>query len=90
MLVATGRKLAEGLPEEQRNVVVLLDGDQAFNRLNRDDFDIYWGAYLGTADEILAAGRLRDVMSDIEAVRARQAGRGWINGPYLLRGSRSE
>jgi precorrin-6A synthase len=91
VLVTTGRKLAEGLAEEQRNVVVLLDGDQAFNRLNGDDFDIYWGAYLGTADEILIAGRLRDVMSDIEAARARaKQERGWIMDTYLLRRARSE
>ena len=67
-------KLAEGLADDQRNVVVSLDGDQAFGRLNGDDFDIYWGAYLGTADEILIAGRLGEVISDIKTARAR-AGR---------------
>lgn len=91
VLITPGRKLAEGLADDQRNVVVLLDGDQAFGRLNGDDFDIYWGAYLGTADEILIAGRLGEVMSDIKTARARaRQERGWIMDTYLLRRSNSE
>jgi precorrin-6A synthase len=91
VLVTTGRKLAEGLAQKHRNVVVLLDGDQEFDRLNGKEFDIYWGAYLGTADEILIAGRLGDVMGAIKAARAcARRRRGWIMDTYLLRRIRSE
>ncbi len=34
----------------------MLDGEETYRRFT--DQDIYWGAYLGTADEILIAGRL--------------------------------
>jgi precorrin-6A synthase len=91
VLITTGRKLVEGGADDQRDVVVLLDGEQAFSRLNGDDFDIYWGAYLGTTDEILIAGRLGDVMGDIKAARARaRQERGWIMDIYLLRRPDSE
>ncbi|WP_204310050.1 hypothetical protein, partial [Enterobacter cloacae] len=51
------------------------------------DLAIYWGAYLGSADEMLVAGRLGDVASEI--LRLRRTGRaqhGWIMDIYLLRG----
>src|SRR5258705_5717558 len=56
--ITTGRKLAEGFPNNIDSVVVLLDGDQAFKRVKEDDLDIYWGAYLGTEDEVLVACKL--------------------------------
>jgi precorrin-6A synthase len=86
--ITTGRKLAEGFPNNVDSIVVLLDGDQAFKRLDEDDLDIYWGAYLGTEDEVLVAGKLSEVMGDIEAIReqARQQN-GWIMDTYLLRKS---
>ena len=84
--VTTGRRLDEGLPEPVDNVVVMLDGDQAFLRLGRDDLEIFWGAYLGTEDEILVSGRLRDVMDDIQRIRAQaRREKGWIMDTYLLR-----
>jgi precorrin-6A synthase len=86
--ITTGRKLAEGFPDALDSVVVLLDGEQAFKQIDRDDLDIYWGAYLGTADEILVAGKLADVKSDIEALRERaRRANGWIMDTYLLRKS---
>ena len=64
----------------------MLNGDQAFKRVASDDLDIYWGAYLGTEDEILVAGKLREVMGDIERIKhqARDE-KGWIMDTYLLR-----
>ncbi|MNJ78102.1 precorrin 6A synthase [compost metagenome] len=47
---------------------------------------IYWGAYLGTADEVLIAGPLRAVKARILQVRAQERLRkGWIMDTYLLR-----
>lgn len=81
VLITTGRRLG---PVET-DVVVMLDGQQAF--LEADpDLLIYWGAYLGSADQILVAGRLGDVREDIAAVRAAARQRhGWIMDTYLLR-----
>src|SRR5262249_23724743 len=56
VLITPARKLAEGLPDTVDSVVVVLDGEQTFRRLDGEAYDIYWGAYLGTPDEILVAG----------------------------------
>jgi len=86
VLITTGRRLAEGFPEGQDSVVVMLDGEQAFARIAPDDLDIYWGAYLGTPDEILISGKLAEVASEIEQVRAQaRREKGWIMDSYLLR-----
>ena len=84
--VTTGRKLAEGLPNDADDVVVMLDGDCSFKTIEDPDIDIYWGAYLGTEDEILVSGRLRDVGQAIERMRAdAKARKGWVMDTYLLR-----
>ena len=84
--ITTGRRLGEGVPDKLDGVVVMLDGEQAFTGLNGQDLDIYWGAYLGTEDEILISGRLSDVMGEIKRVRAEARRRkGWIMDTYLLR-----
>jgi len=84
--ITTGRKLAEGFPNNIDSIVVLLDGDQAFKTVGGNDLDIYWGAYIGTEDEVLVAGRLSEVMDDIERIRAeRRRQIGWIMDSYLLR-----
>jgi precorrin-6A synthase len=84
--VTTGRKIAEGLPDNIDDVVVMLDADCSFKAIDDTGIDIYWGAYLGTEDEILLAGRLRDLARDIERMRAEaKARKGWIMDTYLLR-----
>jgi precorrin-6A synthase len=88
VLITAGRKLAEGLPPDIGTVVVMLDGEQAFKRIDPAGWDIYWGAYLGTGDEILVSGKLSDVAEKIEAVRAKaREEKGWIMDTYLLRRS---
>jgi precorrin-6A synthase len=67
-------------------VLVLLDGGCAFKTVIDDDIDIYWGAYLGTPDEILLSGRLGELSEQIETARAQARNRkGWIMDTYLLR-----
>lgn len=84
VLVTTGRKAMDGLPEGVDSVV-MLDGDQAFAHVT-GDYDIFWGAYLGTKDEILVSGRLSDVKGEIEQTRAKaRKDHGWIMDTYLLR-----
>ncbi|MFE5393816.1 precorrin-6A synthase (deacetylating) [Streptomyces sp. NPDC056568] len=84
--ITTGRRLAEGLPEGVDDVVVMLDAHQAFRRYADQDIDIYWGAYLGTPDEILASGPIAEAGPRIERLRAEARERkGWIMDTYLLR-----
>lgn len=67
------------------DTVVMLDGRLAFREAD-PDLDIFWGAYLGTEDELLIAGRLGDVAETIVATRAEARARhGWIMDTYLLR-----
>jgi len=86
--ITTGRKLAEGFPDNADSVVVMLDGEQSFKKIEGGDIDIYWGAYIGTEDEILVSGRLSEVVNDIEAIRTEaRREKGWIMDTYLLRKS---
>jgi precorrin-6A synthase len=65
-------------------VVVMLDANQAFTA--HPDAEIYWGAYVGTEDELLRSGRVADVAGDIVETRAEARERhGWIMDTYLLR-----
>ncbi|MFF7333189.1 precorrin-6A synthase (deacetylating) [Streptomyces sp. NPDC008150] len=84
--ITTGRRLAEGLPEGVDDVVVMLDAHQSFTRYADQDIDIYWGAYIGTPDEILVAGPIAEAGPEIVRVRAEARERkGWIMDTYLLR-----
>ena len=88
VLVTTGRRLArDGWPAGVPDVVVMLDARCAFAGVaDPAGVDIYWGAYLGTPDELLVAGALVDVAGEIERVRAAARQRkGWIMDTYLLR-----
>ena len=84
--VTTGRRLKDGFPENADSAVVLLDGDMAFRSLSASDFFIYWGAYLGSEDEIAIAGPLSEVADRIaEAREDARRRKGWIMDTYLLR-----
>ena len=84
--ITTGRRLAAGQASDADSLVVMLDAEDSYRQLRNQDLDIYWGAYLGTADEILISGRLDQVADEIRRVRlqAREA-HGWIMDTYLLR-----
>ncbi len=88
--LTTGRKIAEGFPADIDSVAVLLDGEDTYRRFAdaeaHGDMEIYWGAYLGTPDEILISGKVADVAADIHRRRheARQRN-GWIMDTYLMR-----
>ncbi|PDS81534.1 precorrin-6A synthase (deacetylating) [Rhizobium sp. L43] len=86
--ITTGRRLArDGLLSD--STIVMLDGEQAFAKIDDPDAEIFWGAYLGTEDEIVRSGRLGDVAADIVTLRAEARQRhGWIMDIYLLRKGR--
>jgi precorrin-6A synthase len=87
--ITTGRNIAEGLSDTLGDVVVMLDADCSFKNAKDPEIDIYWGAYIGTEDEILVSGNLPEVMRDIENRRGEAKNRkGWIMDTYLLRKSK--
>jgi precorrin-6A synthase len=84
--ITTGRKMAEGFPENIDSVVVMLDAEDTYKQFADQDIDIYWGAYVGMPDEILVSGKLKDVAEDIERARAdARRANGWIMDSYLMR-----
>jgi precorrin-6A synthase len=83
--LTTGRRLAGGVPEGVDDVVVLLDASCSFQEVEAD-VEIYWGAYVGTQDELLVSGRLTEVADEIVRLRSEARERkGWIMDTYLLR-----
>ena len=46
------------------DVVVMLDAHCTFAGIEDQDADIFWGAYLGTPDELLISGPIRDVATN--------------------------
>ncbi|MDR6755720.1 precorrin-6A synthase [Mycoplana sp. BE70] len=87
--ITTGRRLSEGWPAGVDDVVVMLDGVEAFRAVEDRDAHIYWGAYLGTELEITLSGRLGDVAETISETRRRaREENGWIMDTYLIRRAR--
>ena len=87
VLVTTGRRLrAGGWPAGIDTLAVMLDGACAFTTLDPAGVTIWWGAYLGMAQQALAAGPLAEIGATIQARRAAlRAEHGWIMDTYLLR-----
>lgn len=84
--ITTGRRLKCTFPEHCESVAVMLDGQQAFLEIDDPEASIYWGAYLGTEDEIVIAGKLPEKKQEILDTRARaREQHGWIMDIYLLR-----
>ncbi|WP_273734613.1 precorrin-6A synthase (deacetylating) [Mycolicibacterium septicum] len=83
VLITTGRQLREhGLTG---SAVVMLDADCSFQQCPPQT-RIWWGAYLGTPDELLYAGTVGEIGDEIVAARAEARTRhGWIMDTYLLR-----
>jgi precorrin-6A synthase len=81
--LTTGRRLADHGPTAD-DMVVMLDANCSFTGL--DDYHIFWGAYLGTPDEILVSGPVAEVGDRIRELRTQARTRkGWIMDTYLLR-----
>lgn len=85
-LVTTGRRLREeGWPEGVERLVVMLDGGCAFQDLAPEGISIWWGAFVGMANEITEAGPLAEAGPRILARReAARAEHGWLMDIYIL------
>lgn len=86
-LVTTGRRLRDhGWPDCTDTLVVMLDGDCAFQALDPAGVTIWWGAFLGMAEQVLDHGPLAETAPRIVATRATERARhGWIMDTYILR-----
>lgn len=86
-VVTTGRRIRdEGWPPDATTVAVMLDGECAFQNLEMQDYDIWWGAYVGMKEELLISGPLADVSVQILETRAQaRTDHGWIMDIYLLK-----
>ena len=83
VLITTGRQLRND--ELTGSAVVMLDGECSFLGCTPGT-RIWWGAYLGTPDEILVAGTVGDDGERIAELRAdARARHGWIMDIYLVR-----
>lgn len=87
VLITTGRRLREqGWPDGVDSLVVMLDGHCAFSTLPGENFEIWWGAYLGMPQQAIASGPLATVGPQIVERRAElRREHGWIMDCYLLR-----
>ncbi|MCP3470853.1 precorrin-6A synthase (deacetylating) [Bradyrhizobium sp. CCGUVB1N3] len=88
-LVTTGRRLREGgWPQGADTVVVMLDGGTAFQSLDPEGLQIWWGAYLGMPDQVVMSGALAEIGPRIVALRQEARERhGWIMDSYILKRS---
>jgi precorrin-6A synthase len=89
VVVTTGRRLRATVTDGHDNIVVMLDGRLSCLDLPGEDWSdwqIWWGANLGTRHERLVAGLLGDVATQLRSERAaaRKAS-GWVMDTYLLR-----
>jgi precorrin-6A synthase (deacetylating) len=88
--ITTGRRLLDEYDPSLGDVVVMLDGQLVCAELAGafPDVELWWGAYLGTPDELLVHGRLAAVVEQVRRVRAEARERhGWVMDTYLLRPS---
>ncbi|WP_375174960.1 precorrin-6A synthase (deacetylating) [Pseudooceanicola sp.] len=85
--VTTGRQLRDhGWPERAETVVVMLDGQCSFQTLPPEGLHIWWGGFLGMAEQVLDQGPLAEAGPRIVRTRAEaRAQHGWIMDTYLLR-----
>ncbi|RZK02891.1 MAG: precorrin-6A synthase (deacetylating) [Novosphingobium sp.] len=92
VVITTGRMLrALGWPKGADTVAVMLDQGSAFAALAPDGVTIWWGAYLGMAQEALESGALEQAAGRITRTRAElRARHGWIMDIYLMRKSRPD
>ncbi len=83
--VTTGRRLREALDQGQDNIVVMLN-DRVVDLDGLEKWSIWWGGNLGTPSERLVAGRVGEVLREIEEARAAaKDDAGWLMDIYLIR-----
>ena len=89
--ITTGRHVEHCDPATIDNAVVMLDYNASFQRFSGQNMDVYWGGYLGCADEVLVSGPVDSVSDELLRTKARvRADKGWLLDIYLLRRRRDD
>lgn len=84
VLITTGRRLLADAATHD-NLLVMLDGSLACARLD-GEWQLWWGANLGSQEERLVAGALEEVVEQVREARAQvRETAGWVMDTYLLR-----
>jgi len=84
LYVTTARAVADAVAAGHDNLVVMLN--RVVELPGLEDWSIWWGGNLGTPEEELVAGRVGDVLGEIDVARERlRADAGWVMDIYLLR-----
>ncbi|VEH04385.1 Precorrin-6A synthase (deacetylating) [Corynebacterium kutscheri] len=84
--ITTGRNFADTPAQQRRNCVVMLDGKAAWLDAYTEHTYIYWGAFLGTPQQVLRKGYVAEIGEELAQLKARlRAEHGWIMDTYLIR-----
>ncbi|MFH8572903.1 precorrin-6A synthase (deacetylating) [Streptomyces sp. NPDC017993] len=89
--IAPGRHVAGSGLTAGEDVAVMLDVGAALTAHREEGWWMYWGAYVGTPEELLVSGLLAEVADRVLELRATARERhGWIMDACLLRGDDPE
>ncbi|WP_069286928.1 precorrin-6A synthase (deacetylating) [Corynebacterium pseudotuberculosis] len=84
--ITTGRNLASTSEKDRRNCVVMLDGNSAWMDVATEHTYMWWGAFLGTPQQIIREGYVKEIGAQVaELKQTLRAEHGWIMDTYLLR-----
>ncbi|WP_206795422.1 precorrin-6A synthase (deacetylating) [Amycolatopsis sp. MtRt-6] len=84
--ITTGRRLSADAELPDGTTAVMLDDALACQAIDDPEVRIYWGANIGTPEEVLREGPLTEVIGEIADARAELRERtGWVMDTYLLR-----
>lgn len=88
MCIVSAQRLVDSYEPAMGEAVVV--GDDRLQCLELadlyPDLELYWGAHLGTPDEVLVSGRLSDVADELREARSRAAeAPRWVVDAYVLR-----
>lgn len=87
--ITTARRMRAEIDAGQRNLMVMLTSDPTLAELadpGLAEWHLWWGANLGAESEQLVAGRLGDVVTQLDAARETARDKaGWVMDLFLLR-----
>lgn len=84
VLITTQRQLGAAVEQGAENIVVMLTS--GFSEEGIEDWNVWWGANLGTPSERLVAGVVAEVADEIRAARVdAKSEAGWVMDLFLVR-----
>lgn len=84
--ITTARKLPETSASDRRNCVVMLDGGAGWTQGFTEHTFMWWGAFLGTPQQVLRKGYVKDIGEEVAELKKQlRVEHGWIMDTYLLR-----